>query len=286
MNKKKTWILLLIGTLAIQGIILLFSLLIPFIEEFDVMLLLILNPDAYIPIIDELMILTTDFSYYIFGIIYISWEIAYQSFIRNETQKKKEEIFLTFKILGVIFGVLFGSMYFWADYTLNSIFIILGLIFVIGFWLVGKSFTIVDREILDKYHAIFLYTVLATILTSAISEELIKDIVQRPRPMRGWPDDPYYAWAVNLRGLPDEIVRSSYSYASGHSAALFALLTPMMWMNDNKKTKVLLFFWAALHAFTRVYVAVHFPYCIFMGSLMGFLFGTLVLKLFQNYGKE
>jgi membrane-associated phospholipid phosphatase len=81
----------------------------------------------------------------------------------------------------------------------------------------------------------------------------------------------------------DEIVRGGYSYYSGHSSGLFAAVTPMIWAVKNPKLKLFFFGWATLHAFSRIYLAAHYPFCVLIGSIAGFIWGTLVVICFKIY---
>ncbi len=119
----------------------------------------------------------------------------------------------------------------------------------------------------------FWLTVVSIVLVEISPHFLGPLVVQRPRPLA----KPNAAWNAALHIVEDEYVRHGTSYVSGHAAALFAMLTPFMWVVRRPSLKVILFSWAALHALSRVYVAAHYPYCAAMGSFLGFAIATLVV---------
>jgi len=49
-----------------------------------------------------------------------------------------------------------------------------------------------------------------------------------------------------------------------------------------KKWAAIGFIWAAIIAFSQVYVGVHYPFDVLAGSLLGIMAGTLTGKLFNN----
>ena len=66
---------------------------------------------------------------------------------------------------------------------------------------------------------------------------------------------------------------------SGHATALFAVLTPVFWRTRDRGLRAALLSWATVHAATRLYLAAHFPFGVWMGSLLGIALGTLATRL-------
>jgi membrane-associated phospholipid phosphatase len=50
------------------------------------------------------------------------------------------------------------------------------------------------------------------------------------------------------------------------------------------EVKIALLAWALIHAYSRVYLAAHFPYCSLIGAALGFLMATLITKVFMAGG--
>ncbi|MGQ9543868.1 MAG: phosphatase PAP2 family protein [Candidatus Bathyarchaeia archaeon] len=67
------------------------------------------------------------------------------------------------------------------------------------------------------------------------------------------------------------------SFPSGHSERVFALATILR--GKGRKRAALLYILAATVAFSRVYLGVHYPLDIFVGSLIGLIVGKVTLRL-------
>lgn len=73
-----------------------------------------------------------------------------------------------------------------------------------------------------------------------------------------------------------------YGYFSAHAANAFAVAVffGSILKSKIKYISVCLVIWAALVAYSRVYIGVHFPLDIITGAVLGSLFGWLFVKLF------
>ena len=76
----------------------------------------------------------------------------------------------------------------------------------------------------------------------------------------------------------------SYSMPSNHAANFFALATVFSFF--YRKHRKWIFSIAALVAFSRVSVGVHYPFDIMIGALVGFLLAKLILYLYQKFITE
>lgn len=266
------WLYLIVGFIAITSIVYVFSFLIN--DRIDWTILFFLNPDSYIPFIDELMVLITDYSMFGFGLVFVSWEIAY--LVSRHTQRAKENAGKVLKIIGMIIAVITCSAYFWAGYAHPIIFFPLAVFSLGAFKFIANTMTGYSEKKLEQINRLFWITLLATILTELAAEQIIKKVVARSRPL----SDAYAAFNSQIRQVPDETVSSGYSYVAAHASIFFAMITPLIWFVKNKYVMIGLILWASIHAFTRVYLAAHFPYCALMGSALGFAMATLVIKIF------
>ena len=108
--------------------------------------------------------------------------------------------------------------------------------------------------------------VLAGTLIADIGAYLLRDAIDRPRPPTRFPEpDP-------LVGVPN-----GPSLPSGHASTSFACAALLAWLTPLPK--VPLFTLAALIAFSRVYVGVHYPLDILAGATFGLLVATALRLL-------
>lgn len=246
-------------------------------DPLDRSLLLILQPDNYIPILDELIVFITHFSTYLFSITALSWLIT-QLIVRNNVYLAHiaTRIWKTLAIvLGIyhLCGIWFAStgIFWWRPHQYKIVFIFLSIASFALFWLGAKTWSewnYTDRKL---WLRVLLVTLLSVLFTNYFGEDNIKRIVGRPRPLH----EKNEPWNKQVRVIPDEVVKASPSYISGHASSLFALLTPAIWATRRRWVKGALMSWAIIHAYSRIYTAAHFPYCVIMGSLFGFSIGSL-----------
>jgi len=107
--------------------------------------------------------------------------------------------------------------------------------------------------------------VIAIILADYSSAQILKPFFQRLRPSHELID--------GIRLLVPK--GGKYGFVSSHAANIFAAATVLSYFYI--KYKKLFFTIAALVAFSRVYVGVHYPADIFFGSLLGYGLAWIVL---------
>ncbi len=109
----------------------------------------------------------------------------------------------------------------------------------------------------------------AMLLTFLTGELLLKNIVCRPRPCSAFPEIPLL--------IPRP---GSYSFPSGHSGSSFAAATVLFLRHRRPGIAALVL--AALIAFSRVFLFVHYPTDILAGALLGVLFALAVYHFFRS----
>ena len=79
-------------------------------------------------------------------------------------------------------------------------------------------------------------------------------------------------------------VPRDYSFPSGHTQASFAAASALM--QTNKKAGISAYILAALIAFSRLYLYVHFPTDVLAGILIGICCGLLSGWIFGKAGEK
>ncbi|MGV6861085.1 MAG: phosphatase PAP2 family protein [Putridiphycobacter sp.] len=75
-----------------------------------------------------------------------------------------------------------------------------------------------------------------------------------------------------------------YGFVSSHAANFFALSTYLvLWFKSYSKFWFILFFWAALIGYSRMYLGVHYPLDVLVGGLLGIGIGVLVYYLIRKF---
>ncbi len=114
---------------------------------------------------------------------------------------------------------------------------------------------------------------LALLLGLLVGNLAIKNLVARPRPFETYPE------LVNL------VAQGGYSFPSAHAMSSFAAATGLfLFCRSWGRTAlgVLPLVLAALIAFSRLYVCVHYPSDVVCGALLGVLLGCLATYLVKR----
>jgi len=115
-----------------------------------------------------------------------------------------------------------------------------------------------------RRYALFGATLL-TVVFADTSNYLLKDVFDRQRPSVRYAE-------------PDPLLHSpsSHSFPSGHAATSFACATVIG--ASVPKLRVPLYVLAALIAWSRVYVGVHYPLDVLVGALYGLAVGLVLVR--------
>ncbi len=118
---------------------------------------------------------------------------------------------------------------------------------------------------------LILFFLALTILASDQISVLIKETVQRLRPV----------YEPSIEHMVHNVLRKGglHGFVSSHSANAFAILVFTSRILRNRGYTVLMFFWAALFSYSRIYSGVHYPLDIIGGALLGWIIGWVFFKL-------
>lgn len=119
---------------------------------------------------------------------------------------------------------------------------------------------------------------LSVALTDQVSSNFLKDYFGRIRPC----NDPLLAGIMKLRV---ERCPSSASFTSSHAVNHFGLASFLFFTLRPylKKWAYLFFVWAATICYAQVYVGVHYPGDVIVGTLVGLLLGWMTGLIFIRY---
>lgn len=114
---------------------------------------------------------------------------------------------------------------------------------------------------------------------SALLTNIIKLIIERPRPIHN------ETWVDTIHAI--EKHSDSFSFFSSHSATTFTMAVFFaLFFRKEKIYGFLAILWATIVAYSRIYVAKHYPFDVMVGILFGIMIGILGYKLFQNFKRK
>jgi undecaprenyl-diphosphatase len=135
-------------------------------------------------------------------------------------------------------------------------------------------FAIILFFIIKNYRSKALPIMIIIALAIFFSDQLsvlLKENIQRFRPVH----DPV------IGPLVHNVLRkgSLYGFVSSHAANGFAIFVFTSRLFKNPGYSILLFFWAVLFSYSRIYSGVHYPLDILGGAVLGWVIGILCFKL-------
>lgn len=118
----------------------------------------------------------------------------------------------------------------------------------------------------------FLAVVLVTTVTTSL---LVKPFFQRLRPTHH-PDFMY-----DVKTVLEYVGEGKYGFISGHSTFSFAMAMFTTLLLNYKPYGWMIFSWASLVVYSRLYLGVHFLTDVIPGMLVGMLIGWVVYRLYS-----
>ena len=144
---------------------------------------------------------------------------------------------------------------------------------------VALLYVIIKNNKPQKALLVIAMIALAITLADQIASGICKPLFQRFRPTQD-PEIMYLVDIVNgYRG-------GKYGFFSSHAANTFAVAVFLSLLIKNKSLGIMLFAWAILNAYSRVYLGVHYWGDILFGTMTGFLVGGIIFLLFRYIQKK
>ncbi len=120
--------------------------------------------------------------------------------------------------------------------------------------------------------------VLCILLADRLSVMAFKNVFERYRPTHNLEIRDFVKTVFKPNG--EEYRGGMYGFVSSHAANFFAIATFLFFsFRSFSKLWVLLFLWAAIIGYSRIYLGVHYPLDILGGTILGFCIGFVTFKL-------
>ncbi|MDU1889894.1 MAG: phosphatase PAP2 family protein [Dysgonomonas sp.] len=114
---------------------------------------------------------------------------------------------------------------------------------------------------------------------SALFTNIIKIIIARPRPIHN------SEWENMIHAI--EEYEKSYSFFSSHSATTFTMAVFfLLFFRQNKLYGIVAILWATIVAYSRIYLAKHFPLDVFCGILFGTFIAIVGYRILIHIEKK
>lgn len=135
-------------------------------------------------------------------------------------------------------------------------------------------FYLLYRKYPRKEFILMSMTVILVLAFIALTLTITKDYVARLRPN----NDKDVNTLIRILKSP-----ANFSFFSGHAAASFGITTIMfLYLRKKVRWAWLFYIWPLLFAFSRIYVGVHYPMDILVGTAVGIFYACLFYFLYNR----
>ena len=116
--------------------------------------------------------------------------------------------------------------------------------------------------------------ILLIVCSDQVSSGIFKPIFERPRPCHN-------EAIKDLVYLPNGHCGGAYGFISSHACNTFALAAflTLILKKYYKKIAYVMFIWATLVAYSRIYMGVHYPGDVIAGTAVGAIIGVIIAKV-------
>ncbi len=169
-----------------------------------------------------------------------------------------------------------GNILLWIQENLRADWLTPVMLFITRLGGLGKIWIAISLVLLcfKKTRRAGIAGLLGLFLSLVVNNLLLKNLFARTRP---------YEIVEGLALIGKQA--SDFSFPSGHTGSAFAAATAIFITLKHGRLRWLLFVLAALMAFTRLYIGIHFPTDILGGLITGILCGVAV-ALIVGKGKK
>ena len=130
-------------------------------------------------------------------------------------------------------------------------------------------FLIIRRERnFKKIFCFIIFVALTILIADQVSSSILKPLVARLRPAR----DPAI---MDLVHTVNDYRGGRFSFVSSHAANSFGIALMLLLFLKNRWSALVLFIWAALFSYSRIYLGVHYLGDILGGIVVGFFAATI-----------
>ena len=123
---------------------------------------------------------------------------------------------------------------------------------------------------------IIISIILLIVCSDQISSSVFKPLFERPRPCHN-------EAIKDLVYLPNGHCGGAYGFISSHACNVFALAVFITHVLKKYYRKIahVMFVWATLVAYSRIYMGVHYPGDVVVGAVVGVLIGMLISRIYD-----
>lgn len=140
-------------------------------------------------------------------------------------------------------------------------------------------FHIVYKRSWKQWLPVLIAITLVFVLSDQFSSHIMKPLFARPRPT-------HYPGIMEHVRILNDYIGGKYGFISGHAANSFGFAMFSALLFRNKLYSIIVFVWAIIMSYSRIYLGVHFVSDIVGGIIAGLIIGFCVYRLYYFFTKK